>query len=103
MDINKSEQTESETLKSGVDQSKEGSAMDLQEFKNVTNQVMQDALHVWAQLWGELEDRVPSEGRELPSVGEKDMPSCEWSEFIEKMWLLRHYLDFAKRLSHQEQ
>jgi hypothetical protein len=78
------------------------SGLELQEFKNVTNQVMQDALHVWAQLWGELESRVPSEGRELSRVA-YDASSREWSDFIEKMWLLRHYLDFTKRLSQQEQ
>ncbi|MBN2374776.1 MAG: hypothetical protein JXD22_00125 [Sedimentisphaerales bacterium] len=79
------------------------SGMELQEFKKITNQVMQDALVVWAQLWGELESRVPSEGKELSRANEKGEPSCEWSDFIEKMWLLRHYLDFTKRLSQQEQ
>jgi hypothetical protein len=120
----KLERTESVRLAFGVHPGKEALAMaavqckgesldnspagvssggDLQEFKNITNRMMQDALQVWAQLWGELESRVPSEGRELPSAAEKGTSSYEWSEFIEKMWLLRHYLDFTKRLSQQEQ
>jgi hypothetical protein len=127
MAINKSERTESEIFKYGIDQSKEKltvaadkfrdesdesldnapsevfSEIDLQKFKNITNQIMQDALHVWAQLWGELESRVPSEDRKSSCVAEKGMSSSEWTEFIEKMWLLRHYLDFTKRLSQQEQ
>lgn len=76
---------------------------ELQEFKNITNQIMQDALHVWAQLWGELESRVPSEDGKMPCGAGKEISSWEWSDFIEKMWLLRHYLDFTKRLSQQEQ
>jgi hypothetical protein len=32
-------------------------------------------------------------------VGEAPGPECGWPEFLEKMWLLRHYLDYAKRLS----
>jgi hypothetical protein len=26
-------------------------------------------------------------------------PKCGWPEFLEKMWVLRHYLDYAKRYS----
>jgi len=75
---------------------------DIGEFKNIVNQIMQDALGVWAQLWGELENSVPEEDRKLTVMTDKENSSCEWSDFIKKMWLLRHYLDFTKRLSQQE-
>ena len=35
------------------------------------------------------------------SAGEPFKPSCGWPEFMEKMWLLRHYLDFMARFSRQ--
>ena len=124
MVIDKSSRAEEEILKISVDENQKSSSIsaekltgssinneadevssgaELQEFKNITNQVMQDALYVWAQLWGELESRVPSEGKESARVKVTDGTSNEWSDFIEKMWLLRHYLDFTKRLSQQKQ
>jgi hypothetical protein len=70
---------------------------ELDDFKNVTNSLVQDALTVWADLWAELEGRVESEE---PSQRTKEFePSCGWDEYLEKMWVLKHYLDFVKRLS----
>jgi len=51
---------------------KSSSTTELQDFKNVTNKLIQDA-----------------------------EPSCGWNEYLEKMWVLKHYLDFTKRLSQQ--
>lgn len=73
---------------------------ELEDFKNVTNNLIQDALTVWADLWAEMEGRV-----EPDSTGHrtnnKFEPSCGWTEYLEKMWVLKHYLDFVKRLSQQ--
>jgi hypothetical protein len=75
-------------------------AMELQDFKNVTNSLVQDALTIWADLWAELEGQVEPDG-----TGKKTQynfePSCGWNDFLEKMWVLKHYLDFVKRLSQQ--
>jgi hypothetical protein len=76
-------------------------ATELRHFKNVANNLMQDALNVWADLWGELEDQVTSGVMVLPEAKNGFKPSCGWPEFLEKMWLLRHYLDFVKRVSQQ--
>lgn len=75
-------------------------AAELADFKNVTNSLVQDALNVWADLWAELEGRVEpdSTGHRNPN---KIEPSCGWTEYLEKMWVLKHYLDFVKRLSQQ--
>ncbi len=75
----------------------------LRDFKNVTHHVMQDALQVWAQLWGELESQITSADDQEANIPREFAPSYGWSEFINKMWLLRNYLVFTKRLSQREQ
>ena len=75
------------------------SSGELRDFKNVTNNLMQDALNVWAELWAELEGRAASGAMVKPESEDKFEPSCGWTPFLEKMWVLRHYLDFTKRLS----
>ncbi|OHB77537.1 MAG: hypothetical protein A2Z25_15680 [Planctomycetes bacterium RBG_16_55_9] len=72
---------------------------ELQDFKNVTNNLVQDALTIWADLWAELESRAEPDGESLKASGFE--PSCGWTGFLEKMWVLKHYLDFVKRLSQQ--
>ncbi|MBN2315904.1 MAG: hypothetical protein JXM79_18390 [Sedimentisphaerales bacterium] len=55
---------------------------------------------VWADLWAELEGQVDPDG----DAEKKDNtfePTCGWNEYLEKMWVLKHYLDFVKRLSQQ--
>ncbi len=74
---------------------------ELRHFKNVTGNVMQDALNVWAHLWGELQGSVTCGVTVLPEAENGFKPSCGWPEFLEKMWLLRHYLDFTKRFTQQ--
>ena len=87
---------------------------ELKHFQNVIGNVTQDALNVWAEIWGELQNGVhtgvtiaPGADGELaiPSAesaaGEPFKPSCGWPEFMEKIWLLRHYLDFMARFSRQ--
>lgn len=76
------------------------SATDLKDFKNVTNRLIEDALAVWADLWAELEGRGEPDGATREADGQFE-PSCGWTEYLEKMWVLKHYLDFAKRLSQQ--
>ncbi len=82
---------------------------DLQDFKNINNSLMQDALRVWSDLWAELDSsqkRMSRPNGHLESYnGDKSQimdgfePSCGCSEFVKKMWVLRSYLDFAKRIS----
>jgi hypothetical protein len=84
----------------------------LQDFKNINNSLMQDALNVWAELWAELDSsrRKPSSeqggqaesGKMVkPEIEDGFEPSCGWSKFLEKMWVLWYYLDFSKRISQQ--
>jgi hypothetical protein len=74
---------------------------ELKHFRNVTSSVMQDALNVWADIWGEFQDNVPC-GLAVPPEAEKEFkPSCGWPDFFERMWLLRHHLEFMARFSRQ--
>lgn len=82
--------------------SREPSAIiELQNFKNVNNSLMQDALNVWADLWAELDGQIGPCAMVKPDAKDRFEPSCGWSEFLEKMWVLWYYLDFSKRLSQQ--
>ena len=76
--------------------------VELKHFRNVTGSVVQDALNVWADLWGELQNGAACGSVIDPEVKKGFKPSCGWSEFLEKMWVLRHHLDFVARFSRQE-
>ena len=64
----------------------------------VAGSVNHDARQVWAQLWGEIKPHVTAGGMVLPSIAKGFVPSCGWSEFLERMWLLKHYLDSMHRI-----
>ena len=71
--------------------------MDLRGFKQATNDVMQDAINVWDDLWAELEhQQMPGEDAGTQPGFE---PSCGWNEFLQKMWILRNHLSFVKRIT----
>lgn len=58
----------------------------------VTHSVNADALAVWNQLWGQLKPHVNGPGRR----GEKGFVPD--SEFLDRFWLLKHYLDSVARI-----
>ena len=65
----------------------------------VAASVTRDANTVWADLWAELRPHVTPGGAadaELQKQG--FIPSCGWAEFLEKYWLLKHYLDSIDRI-----
>lgn len=95
-----SRKTNIKNINEQIDSQPSTNAPELQDFKNVTNKLVQDALTVWADLWAELEGQVDPDG----NTSKKDTPfepTCGWNEYLEKMWVLKHYLDFVKRLSQQ--
>lgn len=71
----------------------------LKDFRYVIASVDADALKVWADLWKELKDGVTPAGVVLPEMEQGFKPSCGWAEFLEKFWLLKHYLDCIHRFS----
>ncbi len=70
----------------------------LKNFRYVAASVNNDALCAWAELWKELEPIATASGQVLPDVSSGYTPSCGWPEFLEKFWLLKHYLDYTHRL-----
>jgi hypothetical protein len=79
------------------------SQVELTHLRNVTNSVVQDALNVWSEIWGELEGDVACGAAVTPTPedGKGFTPSCGWPAFLEKMWTLRQNLDFLVRFSRQ--
>jgi hypothetical protein len=74
----------------------------LRHFRDVTGVLMRDALDVWADMLEELQGCVTGGAMVLPKAEQGFKPNCGWPEFLEKMWLLRHYLDYTKRFSEGE-
>ncbi len=68
-------------------------------FRNILGVVLEDAQDTWAELWEEVEGVVTPGGMVLPNAEKGFQPECGWPEFLEKMWLLKHYLDYARRFS----
>lgn len=71
----------------------------LRHFRGVAVGVMSDALEMWREIWDAcrdprsceeiLEDIIEPPGR---------TPSGGWAEYLEKLYLLGTYIDYAKRL-----
>jgi hypothetical protein len=75
--------------------------VELAHFRKVTSNVVQDALHAWSEIWGELDGDIACGAAVVPEDGKGFTPSCGWPAFLEKMWVLRHNLDFLARFSRQ--
>ncbi|RPJ19071.1 MAG: hypothetical protein EHM35_21135 [Planctomycetaceae bacterium] len=77
------------------------SQVELAHFRNVTSNVVQDALNAWSDIWGELDGDVAHGAAVVPEDNKGFTPSCGWPAFLEKMWVLRQNLDFLARFSRQ--
>jgi len=73
----------------------------LQNFRYVVASVNDNALAVWADLWNELRSNVTVDGMVAPEIEEDFKPACGWPEFFEKLWLMKHYLDYIHRFCKQ--
>ena len=75
----------------------------LKYFQEITASVLQDAQDTWADLWNEFQG-VVTEGVVISRDAEKGnfKPACGWPEFLEKMWLLKHHLDYAYRFCKEQ-
>ena len=69
----------------------------LKNFRYIVASVDEDALKAWADLWVQLKDGVTPAGMVLPEMQQGFKPACGWGEFLEKFWLLKHYLDYIHR------
>ncbi len=63
--------------------------------QKVVADLLKDAQGTWADIWHELMGTVTNGAMILPEADQG--PKCGWPEFLEKLWLLKHYLDYTKR------
>jgi len=75
--------------------------IELRDYKKVTTCIAQDALDLWAELWSELQGKENVNDQDLTAGDREFRPSCGMPQFLDKMWLLKHYLEFIKRYSQQ--
>ncbi|HEX40917.1 MAG TPA: hypothetical protein ENN81_02515 [Phycisphaerales bacterium] len=75
---------------------------DLEHLLKVAGSVAQDANKTWAELWRQLKPLRTASGIVLPKATEGFVPSCGWPEFLEQLWLLKHYIDSIQRLSENQ-
>lgn len=60
--------------------------------------VSQDANRAWADVWAELHRHVTPNGVVTPDAQQGFVPECGWPEFLEKLWLVKHYIDSIQRI-----
>ena len=70
----------------------------LRTFRNMAGSMMEDALGVWTEIYGQLESALKHGVMVRAGANSGFIPGCGWPEFMEKMWLLKHYLDHMKRI-----
>ncbi len=69
----------------------------------VAESVARDANTTWAEIWGQFKPNVTPGGMILPRMQKGFVPACGWEEFLEKFWLLKHYLDSISRVCRKKQ
>ena len=60
--------------------------------------VINSAQRSWANIWAQLKPGVTPAGLVTPQMESNFRPACGWPEFLEELWLLKHYLDYTIRL-----
>ncbi len=73
-------------------------ASQLEHLLKVAASVTRDAMGTWADMWSELKPHVTPGGVVCPEMEKGFVPACGWAEFLEKYWLLKHYLDSIDRI-----
>lgn len=71
----------------------------LRHFRGIAASVMNDALKVWQQIWECCQDSRTCyeilDGIDEPG---DQIPSCGWPELRERLFLLKHYIEYAQKL-----
>ena len=72
---------------------------ELEHLLKVANSISHDASATWMEIWNELRECVACGDKALRESQKRFLPSCGWGEFVEKLWLLKHYLDSIQRVT----
>lgn len=68
----------------------------LRDSQCLTGVLVEEALALWESMWQDLAGNV-TQGTFVDSKTARGKePKCGWPEFLEKMFLLKHYLDYTK-------
>ncbi|HUT54019.1 MAG TPA: hypothetical protein VM658_11570 [bacterium] len=70
----------------------------LRHLLHVTSSMLGNAQGVWTELYSEFEGSVVNGAMVKEEAKKGFTPRCGWPEFLEKMWLLQHYLEHARRI-----
>jgi hypothetical protein len=77
--------------------------VELEHLLKVAGSVTKDAQDTWTQIWEEFRKITTPGGMILPEAKDGFVPSRGWPEFLEKLWLLKHYLDYVQRVCAKKQ
>ncbi|MDD2901974.1 MAG: hypothetical protein PHU44_06020 [Syntrophales bacterium] len=72
---------------------------DFTSYQQVIDNLLRDAQNTWAEIWHELMGTVTNGTIILSDANKGAKPKCGWAEFLEKLWLLKHYLDYTRRFA----
>ncbi len=72
---------------------------DMGNFQHVIDSLLRDAQETWAEIWHELMGTITNGTIILADAEKGAKPKCGWAEFLEKLWLLKHYLDYTRKLA----
>lgn len=72
--------------------------MQMEHLLKVAGSVSNDANKAWAEVWNELKVYTDKNGQTNGQSAEGFAPRCGWSEFVEKFWMIKYYLDSVARI-----
>jgi hypothetical protein len=70
-------------------------------IRYIVGSLNEEAQKTWSDLWKELKTGVTPAGIVMPEMAQGFIPECGWAEFLEKFWLMKHYLDSIHRYLYQ--
>jgi|GEM_PF-2443313 len=75
----------------------------LEHLLKVADAITLDAAKVWSELWNEFRPCTTGNRMITPEAQKGFVPGCGWPEFLEKFFLLKHYLDSTRRVCQKSQ
>jgi len=72
---------------------------DMRNFQKIVDNLMRDAQVTWAEIWDALMGTITNGTIILADAEKGAKPKCGWAEYLEKLWLLKHYLDYTRRFA----
>lgn len=70
----------------------------LNHLLRVADSISLDAAKVWSELWAQIQPQVNPAGSDLGENEAGFVPACGWTEFLEKFFQIKHYLDATRRV-----